>query len=137
MNAYPAQPENIEQAMTAIGKMARPDLVPFMRHFSPEKAKASLMEAARRNRAYMVDGYLVVFDLMSPWHSDITILIEEFVLRVQATNQPPSVIPEFLDAMRVMHRAAYIVSGDGQVGAMSQHYLAAGYRKIGEQFMKE
>jgi hypothetical protein len=137
MNAYPALPQDIEQAMTVIGKMTRPDLVPFMRHFSPDKAKASLMEAARRNRAYMVDGYLVVFDLMSPWHSDITILIEEFVLRVYPTSQPPSVIPEFLEAARALHNAAYIVSGDGQVGAMSKHYLAAGYRKIGEQYMKE
>jgi hypothetical protein len=137
MNAYPALPQDIEQAMVVIGKMTRPDLVPFMRHFSPERAKASLMQGARNNRAYMVDGYLVVFDLMSPWHSEVTLLIEEFVLRVYPTSHSPSVVPEFLDAMRVMHNAAYIVSGDGQVGAMSKHYLAAGYRKIGEQYMKE
>lgn len=137
MNAYPALPQDIEQAMTVIGKMTRPDLVPFMRHFCPAKAKASLMEAARRNRAYMVDGYLVVFDTMSPWHSDITIVIEEFVLRVYPTNFTPAVVTEFLDAMKSMHNAVSIVSGDGQVGAMSKHYLAAGYRKIGEQFMKE
>lgn len=137
MNAYPATPTDIEGAMKAIGKMARPDLVPVMRYFSATKAKESLLSAARENRAYMVDGYLVVFSLASPWHSDVTFLMEEFVIRVQATDQPPSVVTEFLDRARELHGAAFAIAGDGQVGAMTKHYLAAGYKHIGVQLMKE
>lgn len=130
-------PADILAAMAKLQAMKDANSSIFMKHTDYDTASAYLTQAANDGRAVMIHGYLLVFAVCVPWHMTQPIIMEELVLRVHDTPFPVSVVTDYLDALKAEHGAAFIAAGDGQVGAMSKHYLASGYQTLGIQFIKE
>lgn len=130
-------PADILSAMAKLQAMKDANTSIFMKYTDYDTASAYLTQAANDGRAVMIHGYLLVFAVCVPWHMIQPIIMEELVLRVHDTPFPVSVVTDYLDALKAEHGAAFIAAGDGQVGAMSKHYLASGYQTLGIQFIKE
>lgn len=89
------------------------------------------------HRAWIVDGYLVMFDIGAPWHSNARYLIEELILKIQVTDRPVTVAIDALSEFARRHNCTAVVAGDTQIGYMAPKYLAAGFVTLGTQHFKE
>lgn len=104
------------------------DIAPSMDHITSRMLMA---------RAWVVHGYLVMFDIGAPWHSNARYLIEELILKIQITDRPVTVAIDALSELARLHNCQAVISGDTQIGYMAPKYLAAGFVTLGTQHYKE
>jgi len=91
----------------------------------PMVALRNVFEA---DHAYIVDGYLVVYDISTMWWSDTPILAEQLVFALEPTSRFASVI-EFFEAKAREAGAKFICAGTAL--AKSDKALASLYEREG------
>ena len=109
-----------------------------MRYTDEEKAKAYLRQACANGRVAIVEEtFAILYDVGAPWYSSHCFLIEEGMFRLVRNDIPVSRAIAALDVLKERHGCVLIAVGDTQVGVMTPHYLAAGYRTLGTQLIKD
>jgi hypothetical protein len=111
---------------------------PQMRYASLSKAMQYILgQATYEGRAWIADGYLVLYDIGSDWYTDKVYLIEQLILKVYKTDEPVTTAIAFLEQRARLHGCVMVAAGDTQVGYMTPKYQAAGYSVLGTQLYKE
>lgn len=87
-------------------------------------------------QAWLVDGFLVLATIGSPWHSSKPMVIEDMIMKVFPGGDVRYAV-EFLSDIAKWHGIEVIVSGDTQIGYMTPFYEGDGFRKLGTQLIKE
>lgn len=133
----PAYPLDIEPIVERLLAMRVKNPNNHMRYTEESMVRASLAGAIAQGKAVMHNGFLILFDVGSPWYTTQKFLIEELILRVYDSDAHVSTAIQQLERLREEHGCVAIAAGDTQVGYMAQHYEAEGYRRIGYQYMKD
>lgn len=121
----------------ALLNMLAKSTAPQMKHADINTALFYIRLASSTQKAWLVDGYLVLYDVGSDWYSDKTYLIEQLILRVYKTEAPVEVAINFLAERAKFHGCVMVAAGDTQCGIMTPKYQAAGYSVLGTQLYKE
>lgn len=109
-----------------------------MKYTDEQKSLDYIAHACTAGRVAIVDEtFAIMFDVGSQWYTSDNFLIEECLLRIKRNDTPISVAIAALDELRVHFGCVMTVVGDTQVGRMTPHYIAAGYRLLGTQLIKE
>lgn len=91
--------------------------------------------------AYIVDGFLVVYDLDTPWWAKAgTVFLEELLVLRVAVSGDFARVPEFLEAQAREHGASLAVVGTALAKsdeALSSLYRRAGFRTQALTLVKE
>ena len=102
------------------------------------KALDYIRAACSGGRVMIVDEtFAVMFDVGCMWYSSTPFLIEECLLRIKRNALPVEAAIVALDWLKDYYNCAMIVVGDTQLGVMTPHYIAAGYRHLGTQLIKD
>ncbi len=102
-----------------------------------EKAVEAVLAACANGGGYMVDGYLVLVDVVVPWHSHQPILHEWLVLKVYHGGSIHSV-PNALLQLEKALGCCGIVGGDTSVTAtLAAAYAEAGFTPHGKTFFRK
>lgn len=107
----------------------------FMKYADDEAIFHYLRFAVDSGCAVLVDGYFVLYTVTPLWYTRAKFLIEELVIRIYPTNEPPTVAISALLELRDLFGCVAVVSGDAQAGAMAKHYLSCGFEPLGSQFI--
>jgi hypothetical protein len=88
--------------------------------------------------AVIVDSYLVVYEVGSPWYVTAPLLLEQLVLRLDPTPGNYSSVLNALDALATHHKCVGVVAGNS-VGrrALTRAYERGGYTVAAIQLIKE
>jgi hypothetical protein len=109
-----------------------------MAYTDEPKAVDYVVAACAAGRVAIVDEtFAIMFDVGCQWYSSSNFLIEECLLRIRRNDTPVAVAIAALDELRAHFNCVMTVVGDTQVGRMTPHYLAAGYRLLGTQLIKD
>lgn len=95
-----------------------------------------IKQASLAGKAHIVSDVFVMFDIGSDWYTKELYMIEQLVLKLSKYGDVPKAVA-FMDNMARVFGAKAIAAGDTQVGAMTPHYIQAGYKVLGTQFIKE
>lgn len=102
-----------------------------------EKAVTAVKAACEDGAGYMVDGYLVLVDVVSPWHSDNLVLHEWLVLKVYPGGSISSV-PKALIELSKEYGCYGIACGDTSVRAtLAAAYAEAGFTPLGKTLFRK
>lgn len=88
-------------------------------------------------RALIVDGYLVVFDVTNLWSGNIPVVMEQYVVRLRSGGNIRNVVKALMavaEAENCFGVAVGNASGDPR---LSRFYEAAGFVSTGTQYFKE
>jgi len=102
----------------------------------PMVALRNVFEA---DNAYIVDGYLVVYDISTMWWSDTPILAEQLVFALERGSRFASVI-EFFEAKAREAGAKFICAGTALAksdNALASLYEREGFSRIAINLSKE
>jgi len=110
---------------------------PQMRHAEIGYAMAALRARADSSQVVINDGYMILFDVGSPWYTKERFLIEELILRIGPSTDGVRGAIRCLDKLARLHECCAVAAGDTQVGYMVPHYEAEGFRVLGQQLFKE
>lgn len=108
-----------------------------MQYVDWEHAKQVLRDRAAFAQVVVNDGYMILFDVGSPWYTTRRFLIEELILRIGPSEQGVSGAIRCLELLARSHECCAIAAGDTQVGYMVPHYQAEGFTVLGQQLFKE
>lgn len=103
---------------------------------NPLVALRNVFEA---EHAYIVDGYLVVYDITSMWWSDTPILAEQLVFALNSEGSMASVV-EFFEAKAREAGAKYLCVGTALAksdAALASLYERNGFSRIAINLAKE
>lgn len=107
-----------------------------MKYANLEHAMQYIEQASLAGKAHVVSDVFVMFDIGSDWYSKELYMIEQLVLKLSKYGDVPKAVA-FMDNMARVFGVKAIAAGDTQVGAMTPHYIQAGYKVLGTQFIKE
>lgn len=130
-------PGEVPIVMAALKRLIEKSPSEQMRYAELIEAELGVRDAIHNNRAVFVGDFFIMFDVGKIWYSSKQFLIEELVIRVSTNHGTPvSEAVAALDNLAQRFRCAAVVAGDTQIGAMTNHYLRAGYVMLGSQFIK-
>lgn len=99
----------------------------------------ALRNVFKADNAYIVDGYLVVYDISTMWWSDTLILAEQLVFALEPNSRFASVI-EFFEAKAREAGARYLCVGTALAKsdvALASLYERNGFSRIAINLVKE
>lgn len=113
------------------------DRYPFIATTSLRKAYGSIEHAIITNNGFVVDGYLVLIEVIQPWFSEDTVLQEWFVMKLydggSVANIPPTL-------MRIAHDLGckiVITADSSPVQIVATAYKQAGFHPLTQSFCKK
>ncbi len=127
---------DVPNIRAALEQLLTKSPAPQMKFASLSDAEASIRQAIHEDRAYMVDGCLLLVSIGQVWYSRTPMLFEELVLKVEPQASADQVVAA-LDLIASHNGLRAIVTGDTQTGLMGKRYTEAGYQLLGSQFIKE
>lgn len=102
-----------------------------------EKACSAIDAYIEQGRAYVVGGYLVMTDVVTPWYSHDKVLQEWLVLKLYKQGAVKD-IPEALLEIARRQGCRSVISGDSSpVNIMSRAYEEAGWAPLTKSYTKE
>jgi hypothetical protein len=107
-----------------------------MAYAEPMEAELSVRHAIFQERAVIVDGYFIMFDVGSPWYTTKRYLIEDIILKIEKTDAPVDTAIQALDVLARKYGCDAIAVGDTQIGYMTPKYINHGYATLGTQLFK-
>lgn len=126
--------EDAEKALIKFGK--RGAKYPWVRELDWAQVFNTLRLAMECGGAYVVEGYLVVVDVVTPWYTRDKVLQEGLVLRIRDGGTVDDVV-KALDDIAKLHGCVLITTGDTTgAGIMSRAYSRAGYKAQPPTFFK-
>lgn len=101
-----------------------------------DKGTEAVYDTIRKGNAYMVDGYLVLTEVVCPWYSRDNLLQEWLVLKVQVGGNVTSVPKALLEIARERACKAVITADSSPVQLVAKAYQEAGYKPLTNSFFK-
>lgn len=103
-----------------------------------DKACASVQQTYDDGCAYVVDGYLVLIDVIQPWYSNDKILQEWLVLKLEhIEGQSVDSIPPALLAIAKERGCKSVITADSSpVNIVAGAYQRAGFTPLTTSFFK-
>lgn len=99
-------------------------------------ATSNLADAVADGRGYVIDGYLVLVDKVTPWYSTQSVLQEWLVLKLYSGGTTSS-IPPALKQIAKSLGCVCVISGDSSpVHIMAKTYRDAGWPTLTQSFYK-
>lgn len=99
-------------------------------------AVGNIHDAIKQGQGYVIDGYLVMLDEVSPWYSKSPILTEWLVLKLYPGGSVDS-IPEALLAIAKERGISMVMTADSSpVNIVAEAYQRAGFSKLTTSFFK-
>ena len=127
--------EDIPGILEALTDLWKRSPAQKMKYIDPKKSTSYVIEAITEGRVRILHGCIVMYDTGSDWCSSQVVLFEQLVLAYEE-GYDASKVPEALLGIAKEQGCSAVLSGDTQIGAMSKHYLAAGFSSIGQQFYR-
>ena len=107
---------------------------PFVVTTSLRKAAASIEHAILTHNAYVVDGYLVLTEVLQPWYSEDNILQEWYVMRLYPSGSVDS-IPAALKEIAYTLGCQIVMTADSSpVQIVAAAYEQAGFNKLTQSY---
>lgn len=101
-----------------------------------DKACANASRAISEGNAYIVGGYFVLAEAVSPWYSDVRVLQESLVMRVYPGGNALDVAKALQDIAARLG-CSWVATGDmGKYQLMAKAYLAEGFQPQPPSFYK-
>ena len=101
-----------------------------------DKGTAIVHETIMAGNAYMVDGYLVLTEVVCPWYTKDKLLQEWLVLKVESGGKVAS-IPPALETIAAANNCVAVISADSSpVQLVAAAYKEAGYKALTNSFYK-
>lgn len=98
------------------------------------KAVYTILAEAMNDKGFIVDGYLVMIDIIKPWYSNQEIMQEWLVLKVYDGGSVDSV-PVSLRTIAKHHGCKVIITADSSpVQLVAEAYNKAGYLPLTQSF---
>lgn len=129
--------EDLEAVRRAYQWMLDNSPGPQMRFSDIDTVMEYIATASQEGRAFVWEGYLLLFHIGSPWYSKKLYLIEELVIRIHKTDKTSTQAVGMLEGIARAGGCVLMAAGDTQVGHMAKIYTAEGFAPIGTQFVKE
>lgn len=109
---------------------------PWVGNVDHDKAYQTIDDVIAAGKAFVVSGYLVLVDVVSPWYTSDLILEEWLVLKLYDGGSVDH-IPNALEELRVLFNCSAIVSADSSpVNIVAGAYKRAGYLPLTTSFYK-
>ncbi len=135
---YPVNEEVMSLIRLKIADMLTYSQAPQMKWVDIDIACRYILEAGKSGRAWIYDGYMVLFDIGCDWYSDKPYLIEQLVLRLHESEHGVASAIALLKQMASLNGCVAVAAGDTQViGYMTEKYKEAGFSVIGTQLYME
>lgn len=128
---------DILHALAALVNMKEKNPSKQMQWAEPAAALEYMELCKEHGYAVVEQGYFILFSPVRPWYSRKLFLVEDLILKIEATTAPVQVAIDALEILRVQYDCVAIISGDTQVGYMAERYMANGYQMLGVQLIKE
>lgn len=101
-----------------------------------DKGTQIIFDTIKAGNAYMVDGYLVLTEVVCPWYTKDLLLQEWLVLKVQVGGNVTAV-PKALEEIAKAHNCIAVISADSSpVQLVAAAYKEAGYKPLTNSFYK-
>jgi len=113
---------------------ARAAKYPFVVTTSLRKAIASVEAAVFSHHAYVIDGYLVLIDIVTPWYSDDAILQEWYVMKLYPGGSVDSIPPALLEIARDLGCGIVMTADSSPVQIVAAAYEQAGFHKLTQSY---
>ncbi len=111
-----------------------------MKYTEPEQAREYLHFAVDADLLWIMGGYMVLVDHGRDWYGPHKFLFEQMILKVYPNDKRFSVddvIAVALPTLEAYFSCVATIAGDTQIGYMIPKYLAAGFKPLGTQLIKE
>jgi hypothetical protein len=130
-----ANPDDDEPIIAALRKLqAYASTYGFTQQVDFHKAVSSVLSASESGDAYIVDGYLVLVDVLLPWYSDERVLQEWLVLKVYDGGSVSS-IPAAVRSIAAERGCGVIITADSSpVNIVAKAYREAGFHPLTQSF---
>jgi len=118
--------------------LAQPDHYKFARGFNFSVAYGSLLDAITARRCLYIDGYMVFFDIITPWYGGEPLLQEWFTIKVANEDTQLTLVVAQLHAYARGRGCRAVLGGDSSpVSLMASAYEAEGFTPLTKQYFKE
>lgn len=107
---------------------------PFVVTTSLRKAAVSIEHAIITHNAYVIDGYLVLTDVIKPWYSEDAILQEWYVMRLYKGGTVASIPPALKQIAKDLGCAIIMTADSSPVQIVAAAYEAAGFTKLTQSY---
>jgi hypothetical protein len=125
---------HIVDALEGLAEYAK--AYPWVGEVDRDKACQAIDDTIAAGKAFVVSGYLVLVDVISPWYTSDSLLEEWLVLKLYKGGSVDH-IPNALEELRVLFNCSAVVSGDSSpVNIMAGAYKRAGYLPLTTSFYK-
>lgn len=96
----------------------------------------NIIQACAAGKGYVVDGYLVMIDVVTPWYSQSPVLQEWLVLKIfDVPNYWIDSVPVALRQIAQANNCAVIITADSSpVSIVAKAYQRAGYKPLTQSF---
>jgi len=113
------------------------DKYAFVASTSLRKAQASIEHAILTNHAFVVDGYLVLIDVMQPWFSEDTVLQEWFVMKLYDGGTVANIPPTLMRIASDLGCKIVITADSSPVQIVATAYKQAGFHPLTQSFCQK
>lgn len=107
---------------------------PFVITTSLRKATTSIEAAVFSHRAYVIDGYLVLIDVVEPWYSTDSILQEWYVMKIYPGGDVSSIPPALLEIAKDLGCGIVMTADSSPVQIVAAAYEQAGFIKLTQSY---
>lgn len=127
--------EDITVALVRLRKYA--EAYPWVQSVNWDKAVSIVTGAYSAGHGAIVNGYLVLFEVITPWYTDDKLLQEWLVIKVYNDHGGVSAVPQFLECKAAELGCTGVITADSSpVSIVAKAYLDAGFSKLTTSFYK-
>jgi hypothetical protein len=101
-----------------------------------EYAKDNILNCVDEQDAFVIDGYLVMTEVIVPWYSKTSLLQEWLVIKIYPGGDIDAVPPELLAIARDTGCSAVITADSSPVSIVANAYRGAGFKPLTTSFFK-
>lgn len=101
------------------------------------KAYSALLDFADAGKAYVIDGYLVMVDVIEPWYSNDRVLQEWLVLKLYTGGTVKSIPLCLLQIARQRACLSVISADSSPISIVADAYQDAGFYPLTRSFYKK
>lgn len=125
----------ISEALTKLHKYAK--AYSWTNAIDFDKACQAVGYFSGQGNAYVVDGYLVMVDVVTPWYSNDNVLQEWLVLKLYDGGSVDSVPPALLAIAKERGCKSVITADSSPISIVADAYTRAGFLPLTRSFTKE
>ena len=99
-----------------------------------DKGVSALQANILMGKGYLIDGYLVMLDIIQPWYSNDKVLQEWLVLKLYPGGTVNSIPPALLSIAQTLGCKSVISADSSPISIVENAYLVDGWRPLTRSF---